>query len=61
MGVGFLFLFTFLFLYIYAFLFAVRCGDKGVLIYTFLYFSAYCMYKERKDKMGIIQKQKMYF
>ena len=49
------------FLYIYAFLFAVRCGDKGVLIYTFLYFSAYCMYKERKDKMGIIQKQKMYF
>lgn len=48
----------FSFLYIYAFLFAVRCGDKGVLIYTFLYFSAYCMYKERKDKMGIIQKQK---
>lgn len=48
-------------LYIYAFLFAVRYGDKGVLIYTFLCFSAYCMYKERKDKMGIIQKQKMYF
>lgn len=56
----FVFIYFYL-LYIYAFLFAVRCADKGVLLYTFLYFSAYCMYKERKDKMGIIQKQKMYF